>query len=82
MRLPEKSKGTAAAGKKAKRQEDSADLCSFCFSDRRSGCGCQQDAMGQFPAADEWEEQGDLWFCGIRWKKAVCRTTRKRGKRS
>lgn len=19
---------------------------------------------GQFPAADEWEEQGDLWFCG------------------
>ena len=22
------------------------DLCSFCFSDRRSGCGCQQDAMG------------------------------------
>ena len=34
------------AGKKAKRQEDSADLCSFCFSDRRSGCGCQQDAMG------------------------------------
>ena len=39
-------KGTAAAGKKAKRQEDSADLCSFCFSDRRSGCSCQQDAMG------------------------------------
>ena len=60
----EVKKGTAAAGKKAKRQEDSADLCSFCFSDRRSGCSCQQDAMGQFPAADEWEEQGDLWFCG------------------
>ena len=51
--------------RKQKGQEDSADLCQF-LSFLTGGAAAVASRMpwGRFPAADEWEEQGDLWFCG------------------
>ena len=78
----EVKKGTAAAGKKAKRQEDSADLAVFAFRQEerlRLPAGCHG---GQFRRQTNGRSREISGSAEIRWKKAVCRTTRKRGKRS
>ena len=36
----------------------------FAFLTGGAAAGASRMPWGQFPAADEWEEQGDLWFCG------------------
>ena len=84
MRLPEKSKkALRRLERKQKGRKTLRIFAVFCFSDRRSGCGCQQDAMGAvFRRQTNGRSREISGSAEIRWKKAVCRTTRKRGKRS
>lgn len=75
-------KGTAAAGKKAKGRKTLRIFTVVAFLTGGAAAVASRMPWGQFPAADEWEEQEISGSAEIRWKKAVCRTTRKRGKRS
>ena len=57
----------AAMGRLERKQKGRKTLRIFAvFAFLTGGAAAVASRMpwGQFPAADEWEEQGDLWFCG------------------